>query len=787
MSEMSRDEEWKSILAVFISESSEMLDEVEPKLVDLERSSSSEDSSIIINSIFRLFHTLKGGAASLGLNVIRDLTHQAETFFDLFRTGDRTISPEDIDLLGLSVDFLREILDRTSMEFDDTALRVRAEELTQKIVQRMKPGSSIKPAKSEPLKSVPSKPEPIVESAQSNCLEANLDLSEDFEADFLNFNAQDFFNSENEAEISNLKDISESLLEMNVEITPEMEKIFIKEVSEFLKDAGDAVSSLDLSPQKDSIVKACRAIKSCVVRARFFNFFSFSVIGSNINKILCNMHNGSIPITKGVTSAILNGIDSLKNALANYDNNSDFYLSNEDELVAIYTKILKEPQLLKKSPIGQILVDSGYISEDALQEALHIQKQEEEKPFEKKADSLHAGSEASSQKQAIRVTTEKLDSLVELVGELVISVANIANCPQFVEIKRDRLEKAFDRLNKITKDLQNVAMSVRMIPVSGLFRKMVRPVRDLAKGLGRKIDLKFVGEETEVDKNVIEQISDPLMHMIRNSVDHGIEAPEKRAMVGKPEMGVITLEARHSGSEVLIIVKDDGQGLNRERILEKAIKNGLFDGKPDSIRDEDVYKFIFEPGFSTAEAVTEVSGRGVGMDVVRKNIEKLKGRIEIKSVAGSGTQFIIRIPLTMAIIDGMVVRVGKERYIIPTQNIIEVFRPKSDCISRVSQHGELISIRGNLLPLYRIGEIFGINVYEKEPTRANIMIIESDGQSFGFLVDEIIGQQQTVIKTLGDKFGNMPGVSGAAVMPDGRVGLILDASGMRRLAQNEIS
>ncbi|MBF0500337.1 MAG: chemotaxis protein CheA [Candidatus Riflebacteria bacterium] len=763
MTNMVRDDEWKTLLSIFLTESLEMLDEVEPKLVELEKMSlGGSENNELLNSIFRLYHSLKGGAASLNLDVIRDLTHEAETLLDMFRSKKITITPQHIDLLCQACDFMRKLLDRTAMDFDDGALAEPAKVLRAQFIEEIK--KSMPGDKKKTPAPPPAAPSPAPQSAAAQPAAPTAPAPD---------HAQ----------------LADNIDELKLDLTPEMIRRFTEEAEELFEEAEQSLLIIEKGAASPEVVaQAFRALHSFKGNAGFFNYTAFTHFSHEAETLLGLIRDEKLPSTPAAISALLAAIDVLKRGISRLKSEKVAVLDGDGPVVERLKAAMSEVDTRPR--LGQILVDSGLITEDALQEALEAQeKVVPPVSATKAADASHPPSEsggaAGSQRAAIRVDTDKLDRLIELVGELVISVSNVTNCPDLKDLHLDRLEKAVDRLTKITKDLQSIAMSVRMIPIAGLFRKMVRPVRDLAKNIGKKIDLQFIGEDTEVDKNVIELISDPLMHMIRNAVDHGIEPAAKRKEVGKAETGNIVLEARHSGSEVWIIVRDDGRGLDRPKILAKAQEVGLITGSGDDLRDEEVFKYIFEPGFSTAAVVTEVSGRGVGMDVVKKNIEKLKGRVDIRSSVGKGSQFTTRIPLTLAIIDGMVVRVGKERYIIPTQSIIEVFRPTSENISTVTHKGEVVSIRGNFIPLFRIADLFGLLNAENDPTHANVMIVESDGRTLGFLVDEILGQQQTVIKSLGSAFGAMPGVSGAAVMPDGRVGLILDVTGIIKIAMGD--
>lgn len=383
----------------------------------------------------------------------------------------------------------------------------------------------------------------------------------------------------------------------------------------------------------------------------------------------------------------------------------------------------------------------------------------------------------------IRVDTDKLDKLVNLVGELVIGVARVN---QLTDDDEDHacsteLAGAVENLDHISRDLQEQVLRVRMIPVEGTFNRFQRVVRDLASELGKTINLEMTGSETELDKNVIEQIADPLKHLIRNSADHGLEPPQERLAGGKPETGTIWLRAYQQEGQIIIEVTDDGRGIDRKQVLDKALERGL--AEPGvTYSDKETYGFMFQPGFSTAATVTEVSGRGVGLDVARQNIEALRGSIEVESELGTGSTFRIKLPLTLAIIDGMMVRVGDEVITLPLLSILESIRPKAEEIKTVEGKGELISVRDEFLPLVRLHEVFDLPTESTDPTRALVVIIESVAKRFGVLVDDILGEQQAVIKSLEQNYQKVEGIAGATILGDGAVSLILDIHGLEKLA-----
>jgi two-component system chemotaxis sensor kinase CheA len=380
----------------------------------------------------------------------------------------------------------------------------------------------------------------------------------------------------------------------------------------------------------------------------------------------------------------------------------------------------------------------------------------------------------------VKLDTRKLDALVDLMGELVIAQSMVVQHP-LVQRQDDReLERHLRQLSRITTDLQHNAMSLRMVPIRSAFQKMTRLVRDLATSQNKQVQLHLSGEDTELDRNIVEELADPLLHMMRNAVDHGIEAPSDRVEQGKTAQGNIYLHAAHQGGGILIRMRDDGKGLNSQKILDKALQRGLIsaDSAPS---EKDIYNLIFLPGFSTADTVTDISGRGVGMDVVRGSINRLRGRIDIDSVPGEGTTFNIFLPLTLAIIDGMLVGVGSERFILPTLAIRESLRPQPGMVFTVQGKGEVISVRSKLIPLVRLSEKLGIQGTTNDPCEGIVMVVDSGARTRALLVDSLIGKQEVVIKSLGETFKHHKGMSGAAIMGDGRVALIIDPDAVSQL------
>ncbi|MDO9622217.1 MAG: chemotaxis protein CheW, partial [Moraxellaceae bacterium] len=388
------------------------------------------------------------------------------------------------------------------------------------------------------------------------------------------------------------------------------------------------------------------------------------------------------------------------------------------------------------------------------------------------------GSTASA---SIRVGVEKVDQLINLVGELVITQSMLAQTAQVEFIENERLYERLQQLERNTRELQESVMSIRMLPVSSVFSRFPRLVRDLAGQLGKQIELRTFGEATELDRGVIEKITDPLTHLIRNSVDHGIEMPDQRVENGKSAKGILTLSAFHQGGSVIIQIKDDGAGLNRDRILNKARERGL--NVTENPTDQEVWALIFAPGFSTADVVSDVSGRGVGMDVVRRNIESLGGRVDIASETGLGTTITIRLPLTLAIMDGMSIGVGDQLYIVPMTAIIESLRPAASDIKFIAGQGRLVFVRGEYLPMIALYEVFGLKPVQKNPEDGILVIVDTELGRAALFVDELLGQRQVVIKSLESNYRKVPGISAATIMGDGSVSMILDVSETVRLGR----
>jgi two-component system chemotaxis sensor kinase CheA len=582
---------------------------------------------------------------------------------------------------------------------------------------------------------------------------------------------------------------------------------FISEGIEHMETIEVRVLDLEKSPDNPDIINDIfRPIHSIKGAAGFLGLTTTNCLCHELENLLDRARKLTLQVTPDIINIVLNALDILKVLIDNLQEAVNSRQQNEEytippfELESIILQIKSAINAPPPAPptnlevdiskIGGYLVADGAISSETLTKALVEQK----RPIGQVLVDMGATSKESVDKAAqkvkaakvsnIKVDTDKLDHLMELVGELVIAESQVYQDNTVRCGSNMSLTKNVENLNKITRNLQDMVMSIRMVPLRQTFQKMNRLVRDTAQKTGKKISLTLFGEETEIDKTLIEEIADPMVHLLRNAVDHGISPPEERIAQNKPETGIIKLSAFHQGGNVVIEVTDDGQGLNRERILQKAIEKGLLETSGEELSDAEVFTYILMPGFSTAAVTTDISGRGVGMDVVKRNIEKLGGRIDINSQANIGTTFTIRLPLTMAITDGMLVKCGTERFIIPTLSIEESLRPTKDMLSTVRGQGEVIMVRNQLIPLIHLENIFSLAAKAKCPTQQLSIIVKSHDKNVGILVDELIGQQQVVIKNLGEQLRGIHGISGGCILGDGQVALILDIGTLIKHIQN---
>jgi two-component system chemotaxis sensor kinase CheA len=579
---------------------------------------------------------------------------------------------------------------------------------------------------------------------------------------------------------------------------------FVAESLDHIQSAEAGMLAVESDPGDVEAVNAVfRAFHTIKGAAGFLGLACIQELAHRAENLLDRVRRGEIQLTGGYADLALESSDVLKRMLESLDGWREGALPEPPgEFVELLTRLLNpetavgEDEDLHPDAIartGDILVRQGIVDRETIEP---VAAQAGGKPIGEavvEAGAASAGDVAGAlrtrRKAAqsvadanVRVSTDRLDSLINMVGELVIANAMLAQDEELREQSGQDVVRKIDQISKITRELQDVSMSLRMVPLSATFQRMARLVRDLSRKSDKQVELVTEGEDTEIDRNMVEAISDPLLHMVRNAVDHGIEAPDVRREAGKPEAGRVILRAYHAAGSVVIELQDDGSGLDRDRIYEKAVRNGVI-AEGAQLSDEEVYRLIFAAGLSTAEQVTDISGRGVGMDVVRRNIEAMRGRIDIESTLGKGTLFTVRVPLTLAIIDGMLLRVGNERYILPTVSIQQAFCPTSDDVKTFAGSGEMVRFRGEMIPLLRVHRLFDLADAQTAIGENVAVVVERNGEMFALLVEELLGQQQIVIKSLGADLANADTVAGAAVLGDGSVGLILDVDGLIALGE----
>ncbi len=556
---------------------------------------------------------------------------------------------------------------------------------------------------------------------------------------------------------------------------------FIAEAGEHIETAESALLELENHPDDAELVnKIFRAFHTIKGMAGFLNLSDIQSLAHSSENLLDLARKNQLVLAGANSDVAFESIDALKKMLVGLKGSLEANLP-----IAPFESLSRLLEKVKAAAEGRAssAPQAAVRAEEADKKLDRVL--EESSDSQKTKTSGTSGSHTTDDK--IKVSTARLDSLINLAGELVIAqlmVAEEVKSNSGAESFAHELARKVAHQGKIVRELQDLSMSMRMVPVQGVFQKMSRLARDVMRKAGKQVDFVTTGEETELDRTVVDKIADPLVHMVRNAIDHGVESPEDRTKAGKNPTGRVELRAFHQAGNIVIELEDDGKGLDRDKIVKKAVEQGVVEPGQE-VSEEEAFKLIFHPGLSTAEKITAVSGRGVGMDVVKKNIELLRGRVEISSKKGKGSTFTIRLPLTLAVIDGQVVRIGEARYIIPINAIVRSLRPTRQQISTVQSRGEMVLERGELIPLVRLYQLLGVAPSTEEPTEALIVVVEEDGRKCCLMVDDLLAQQQVVIKSLGEALGRVVGVSGGAIMGDGKVTLILDVPGLVKLAQQQ--
>lgn len=699
-----------------------------------------------VAEVRRRVHSLKGECGVLALDEAQHICHELESLIDARIDANEPFPSSQtlavIDWLRAYANELSENANAPATNWNDVLAKVTGEFLQAESAAPAAPAEQVAPPETAPADKQPT------ETA------SNVDFSDQSPVEFPEDTAED-----------------------------ELLNDFYCEAKEHLDNSENALLEIEQDPEDIELINTVfRAFHTIKGVAGFMHLTPVVELAHVAETLLDAARQGKLTLTPPYVDLILQASDMMGKLVIQLEGGMKQTKGNLAQLIHDLD------QAISVEPSGGIQLAASPQTSDAAASPAQAKSQTDDAAS--KAPLTQVNTSGASKRgsakskradQTVKVSTGRMDALVDMVGELVIAQQMVVQDPEIQAIKHQRVKRNLTHAGKIIRDLQEVSMSLRMVTLKGTFQKMSRLVRDVSAKAGKHVNLVIEGEETELDRNVVEEIADPLVHMIRNACDHGIEPEAERLAAGKSPVGTLTLRAGHRGGSIVIEVIDDGRGLNREKILKKAYERELIskDRDPSDVPDDEVFNMVFLPGFSTADKITDISGRGVGMDVVRRNIEALRGKCEIQSKAGEGSTFTMRLPLTMAIIDGMVVRVGAQRYVIPTLSIEQSFRPTPDQIhTSVGGRGEMAMVRGTLLPIHRMRDIFGLSEGSDSFDETLLIVLEANGTRTCLLVDDILGQQQVVIKTLGTTFKKICGVSGGAILGDGRVALILDVGGL---------
>lgn len=703
-------------ISIFLSEANEIVEGLENDLVLLEDNKSDED---LLNKIFRSAHTLKSSAGTVGFTTMSELNHVAENLLEKVRSGKLDVTPTMITVLLEFLDTVKIML-QNIIDGKGEADGVNNIESLKAKIKAIADGNEIDASVQAPTTSsaAPTVKKETQTSTQAQAIEKPEKKEESSSG-------------------SNVFHISMSFKATIFDngIDPLM---FLND----LRDIG-TISNLKIDSSNVPPISALEDPYTCYTQF-------------------------SLDISTNST------LEQVQNIFLFVIDDNDINISDAKVSVQKEDKIETQTE----TQVAEETKEEKTIEETKSQEEAKEEiKTEQAKPQTSAAKSQASSSVKVQAPSTVRVDTRKLDSLMNLIGELVIAQSRIMQLTQSLDIDNG-LKEAVSSMDRTSRQIQEEVMNIRMMPVGPIFNQFHRYVRDLNLELNKEVKLVLKGETTEIDKNMLEQLSDPLKHIIRNSMDHGIErTKEERIARGKPEFGTITMSAAHQEGHVVIEVSDDGNGLNKERIYNKAIEKGLL-SKDGKYSDAEIYRTIFSPGLSTAEKITDISGRGVGMDVVRANVEKMKGKIEIKSEEGKGSTFIIKLPLTLAIIEGITFALGEQIYIMPLISIIEQMKVKNEQIKPFEGRGEMIKIRDEYLPLIRLHKVFEIDTHIEDIDNGIVVVVEAGYRRCAIFVDELLDQQQVVIKSLDSAFSKHSGISGGTILGDGRIALIIDIQGL---------
>ena len=760
---------------VFFDEAEELLAEAEHLLLSIDVESPDVEQ---LNAIFRAAHSIKGGAATFGFMDMTEITHVLENLLDKIRKNEMALTTEHVDAFLAAKDVIKMQVDGHRHGSDVNAEQVSDVAMMLKSLSEGKIAELAEAAPAAVAETAPSTAAPTVAMAKPA-----LTITADEKAKGMTLYDVGL-PTVTEKDLANLKDElallgevaeyqrSENVYALLVKTDSSADDIV--SICSFIVDtdalviqvAGDTASDAPTAAVETAPAAAPVEAAPAAAEADLgYGFFNDDPIVTTDAKAV----DGKVKVAEEMGYGL-------------FASNGE---EQQEEGYGFFAPFKPHPDAPKAQMIGDDNAAAAMAKAKAEAAATPVaaapQEERRQQQGRREGDKPVAAAQ-SAESTSIRVGIEKVDQLINLVGELVITQAMIEQRVNALDpVDNEALINSVSQLTRNTRDLQESVMSIRMMPMDFVFSRFPRMVRDLAGKLGKKVEFVTSGATTELDKSLIERIVDPLTHLVRNSVDHGIEKPEVRREMGKPESGTLTLSAAHKGGSIVIEVTDDGGGLNRDRILAKAASNGL--PVNESMTDNEVFSLIFAPGFSTAEVVTDVSGRGVGMDVVKRNITSMGGHIEIRSALGYGTTISISLPLTLAILDGMSVSLGKSVYVVPLNLIVETLQPRAEDLKTVTGEGLMVHVRGEYLPIIALHALFNHPTQITTPTDGVLLILEADGKKSALFVDRLVGQQQVVIKSLETNFKRIPGVSGATIMGDGSVALILDVPAIIQMGQ----
>ncbi len=724
------DAEMKELLESFLVETSEILDALGQQLVDLEQRPGDAD---LHNTIFRAVHTVKGTSSFLGFEQLTHLAHHFEDLLNKIRRGEREVSSSVMDVILESYDTMKLLLGnieaRNVEQVDLTAIFAKLKDATQGNA------AAVTPKREEATSS---------EKTASPLDNATVEQSSQPTA----FNA----------------DMAELL------------ESFLVETNEILETLGQDLVKLEGEPTNAALHNTIfRAVHTVKGTSSFLGFEQLTTLAHHFEDMLNKIRRGELVVSAQITDVILESFDAMKDLLRRIEARNLTYV----DLSGILSKV-------KAATSGGFEPTSSQHTEMP-----EVQMPAASQSSPKKESVLVQGKGVSD--QTIRVDVNRLDNLMNLVGELVLARNQLALVATTMVMQHEDLKitnalnNASAQIDFITTELQAATMKTRMVPVGKLFGKLPRLIRDLSRETGKEIDLRIFGEETDLDKSIIEELNDPLVHLIRNSADHGIETPDVREKSGKPKRGVVQVKAEHEGNSIVISIEDDGKGMDPEILKRKAIEKGMItEAQAREMSKKEAFNLIFAPGFSTAAKVTNVSGRGVGMDVVRTNISKLKGIVDIESELGKGTKILLKLPLTLAIIQGLLARVQEDVFAIPLESVLEVNRVQRKDVATINGR-EVIRVRDSVIALARISETFNIARSNHDEEWMYVVVVGFAERRLGMIVDSLLGQREIVVKSLGEYLGEVPGVAGSTILGDGKAIMIIDVAQFMNLCAEQVA